>query len=64
VTNLEWLETMKRENEEYFEGHKIKDEEYFKYRKIRALEIIAETLINIYDRMCSKEGMNVDVSQS
>ena len=33
-------------------------------RKVLALEIIAETLISIYDRMCSEEGMNVDVRES
>ncbi|GAG64720.1 unnamed protein product [marine sediment metagenome] len=26
--------------------------------------IIAETLINIYDRMCSEAGINVDVRES
>ena len=34
------------------------------FRKMRALEIIAETLINIKNRMESEQGINVDVTMS
>ncbi|GAF69835.1 unnamed protein product [marine sediment metagenome] len=69
MTNLEYLEKIKKINEEYDngtyeiifkKGSCLDYEEIMEQRKVRALEIIAETLISIYDRMCSEAGINVD----
>lgn len=58
MTNQEHLEQM-RELDDVNENDCNCD-----YRQAKALEIIAETLMSIYDRMCSEEGMNVDVRES
>jgi len=74
LDNKEYLEKMKERRDVYMKdveksideaGNSVQFEEMkAEGRKIHALEIIAETLINIYDKMCSEEGMNIDVRES
>ena len=66
----EYLENMKEARNKWIDENNltydkiVSDELCDKARIAMALEIIAETLIGIYDRMCSQEGMNVDVRES
>ena len=54
--NLEWLEKIKKEDEQYLElsvgdgnkeGWQVESQYRMKFRKMKALEIIAEELIDI-----------------
>ena len=56
MTNLEWLKKMKKEDEQYLElsvgdgnkeGWQLESQYRMKFRKMKALEIIAEELIDI-----------------
>ncbi len=74
LDNKEYLVRCKETRDTYMEeveksidevGNSVQFEEMkAKGREIHALEIIAETLISIYDKMCSQEGINVDVRES
>ena len=46
MTNLEHLEKVKKFDEDSDIYHKLGADEFLKYRKVKALEIIAEELIN------------------
>lgn len=73
MTNKEYLEKCRKKRDTYMNdaessidgGNSVAYEEMkIEIKKAHALEIIAETLISIYNRMCSQEGMNVDVRES
>ena len=47
MTNLEYLEKMKKEDEGELRKHCTLEEYHLKFRKMKALEIIAEEIINL-----------------
>lgn len=47
MPNLEYLEKVKKFDEANDTYHKLGTEEFITYRKIKALEIIAEQIINL-----------------
>lgn len=73
TNNMKYLEECKVTRSSYMKnaensingGNSVAYEEMkVEIKKAHALEIIAETLISIYNKMCSEEGMNVDVRES
>ena len=72
MNNLEWLNKMRKKTDDHnsFIKHRkpysqtFASEHDIKYRKMKALEIIAEELINIRTKMESDEGVTVDVRMS
>jgi len=70
MDNLEWLKNVKKADDDWNRLHNftienlVKGDEGNEYRMVKALEIIAEALISIDNRMQSKEAINVDVKMS
>jgi len=55
MDNLEWLKKVKKEKNISYQEFKDISEHQIEFRKMRAFEIIAESLINIDNKLMKKE---------